>query len=87
MPRTSRALGCVVNDGPHTRLSAPDAVVVIVITVLAGVLSRTGMDTSSILAVLGGAALVASGTLLALRSTQPCLGPLLMRTAHAIPAL
>ncbi|MER5600936.1 hypothetical protein [Streptomyces sp. NPDC002265] len=86
MPRTSRSVGCVVDDAPHNRLSAPDAVVIVVITVLACVMSGSGLDASSVLAVLGGAGLVATATLLALRGTGQRLGPLIARVAHAIPA-
>jgi hypothetical protein len=86
MPHTSRAVGCVVNGAPNNRLSTPDAVVIVVITVLACVMSGSGLEASSTLAVLGGASLVASGTLLALRGGGQRLGSLIVRVAHAIPA-
>ncbi|MGW4982110.1 hypothetical protein ACWERA_38960, partial [Streptomyces mirabilis] len=35
MSHTSRAVGCVVDGAPNNRLSTPDAVVIVVITVLA----------------------------------------------------
>jgi hypothetical protein len=79
-------MGCVVHGAPHNRLSTPDAVVIVVITVLACVMSGSGLDASSILAVLAGAGLVAVATLLALRGAGRRLGPLIVRVAHAIPA-
>ncbi|MCQ4205912.1 hypothetical protein [Streptomyces longispororuber] len=86
MPRSSHAVGCVVNDAPHNRLSTPDAVVIVVITVLACLLSRSGLETSATLTVLGGAGLVAAGTLLALRGGGKQLGSLIVRVARAVPA-
>jgi len=86
MPHTSRAVGCVVNGAPNSRLSTPDAVVIVVITVLACVMSGSGLEASSTLAVLGGASLVAAGTLLALRGEGQRLGSLIVRVARAIPA-
>ncbi|KUF15074.1 hypothetical protein [Streptomyces silvensis] len=86
MSHPSRAVGCVVHGAPHNRISVPDAVVVLVITVLACVLSGCGLATPSILAVLGGAGLVAAGTLLVLRGGGQRLGSLLVRVAHAVPA-
>ncbi|MGW3108351.1 hypothetical protein [Streptomyces sp. NPDC001100] len=85
MPHPLRVVGCVVNGAPHHRLSTPDAVVIVVITVLACVMAGSGLDTSSTLAVLSGAGLIATGTLLALRGTGQRLGPLIVRMAHAIP--
>lgn len=85
MPHTLRVVGCVVNGAPHHRLSTPDAVVIVVITVLACVMAGSGLDTSSILAVLSGASLIAAGTLLALRGTGQRLWPLIVRMANAIP--
>lgn len=86
MPHMSRAVGCVVDDAPHTRLATPDAVVIVVITVLACVMSGSGLDLLSTLAVLGGAGLVSAATLLAVRGAGQRLGNLIVRVAHAIPA-
>jgi hypothetical protein len=86
MPHTSRAVGCVVNGAPNNKLSTPDAVVIVVITVLAGVMSGSGLEAPTILAVLGGASLVAAGTLFALRGGGNRLGSLIVRVARAIPA-
>lgn len=86
MPRTSRVVGCVINDAPHHRLAAPDAVVIVVIMVLACVLTSTGRDTATTVTLLAGAGGVAAGTLLALRGTGRRLGQLMVRLAHALPA-
>ncbi len=86
MPRTSPAVGCVIHDAPHARLATPDAVVIVVITVLACVMTDSGLDLLPTLAVLGGAGLVSATTLLALRGAGQRLGSLLVRVAHAIPA-
>lgn len=86
MPHTSHAVGCVADGAPPNRLSTPDAVVIVVITVLACVMSGRGLDAPSTLAVLGGAGLVAAGLLLALRGAGQRLRPLIVRVAHAIPA-
>ncbi|MFI6876101.1 hypothetical protein ACIBL6_21995 [Streptomyces sp. NPDC050400] len=75
-----------MDDAPSNRLSTPDAVVIVVITILACVLSRSGLETSSTLTVLGGAGLVAAGTLLTLRGGGRQLGSLIVRVARAIPA-
>ncbi|MFD9813300.1 hypothetical protein [Streptomyces sp. NPDC059080] len=86
MLHTARTMGCVVPGAPRNRASAPDAVVIVVITVLACVLSGRGLEAPSILAVLGAAGLVAAGTLRVLCGDGHRLVSLLMRVAHAIPA-
>ncbi|MER6385471.1 hypothetical protein [Streptomyces sp. NPDC001250] len=60
--------------------------VIVVITVLACVMSGSGREASSTLAVLSGASLVAAGTLLALRGGGQRLGSLIVRVARTIPA-
>ncbi|MFI0242328.1 hypothetical protein [Streptomyces sp. NPDC016845] len=86
MPRTSRVVGCVINDAPRRQLAASDAVVIIVIMVLACVLTSKGLDTATAVTLLAGAGGVAAGTLLALRGTGRRLGQLVVRLAHALPA-
>jgi hypothetical protein len=74
---------CVVH-GESCRPSLPDAVVIIVITVLACVLSVRGLEPPSVMAVLGGAGAVAAGTLLALRGGSRRLGHMLTRIVSAV---
>ncbi|MFF4590363.1 hypothetical protein [Streptomyces sp. NPDC001388] len=62
----------------------PDAVVIVVITVLACRLSVSGLELSSVLAVLGGAGAVAVGTVMALRGGGQRLGRRLVRVVHAV---
>ncbi|MFD3515471.1 hypothetical protein [Streptomyces sp. NPDC058657] len=86
MPRTSHSLVCVVPDAPRSQLAAPDAVVIIVIAVLACAMSRSGMDNTSTLTVLAGAGLVATSALLLLRGARPATGHRFLRVLHAISA-
>lgn len=87
MSRNSLPACCVVHGAScRSRLSAPDAVVVVVIAVLACGLSVTGLETPSVLTVLGGAGLVAAGVLMVLRGAGDKLGRLVMRVAHATAA-
>ncbi|MFD6300250.1 LPXTG cell wall anchor domain-containing protein [Streptomyces sp. NPDC060235] len=85
MPRTSHVVKCVVNDASYRKLTAPDAVVVIVIMVLACVLANTGRDTDTTVTLLAGASCVAAGTLLALRGDGRQLGQLMVRLTRALP--
>ncbi|MFF9315840.1 hypothetical protein ACF1BS_33730 [Streptomyces sp. NPDC014748] len=87
MSRMSFPSRCVVHDASRThRPSAPEVVIIVVITVLACGLSASGLEPSSIVAVLGGAGLVAAGTLLALRGAGQ--GPVrtMTRIVHAVTA-
>lgn len=85
MSRTSSPARCVVHDGTcRHRPSAPDVVVIVVITVLACGLSVSGLAPASIFAVLGGAGLVAAGTLMALHGGSQRLGRMVVRVAHAV---
>jgi hypothetical protein len=59
-------------------------VVIVVITVLACGLSVSGLEPVSIFAVLGGAGLVAAGTLMALHGGSQRLGRMAVRVAHAV---
>ncbi len=87
MSRTSLPSRCVVHDAPcRHRPSAPDVVVIVVITVLACGLSISGLEPSSILAVLGGAGLVAVGTLMSVHGGDQRLGRTMVRLAHAVAA-
>ncbi|GAA2251558.1 hypothetical protein GCM10010232_44530 [Streptomyces amakusaensis] len=87
MSSTSPPARCVVQGvpGPH-RHSLSDAVVIVVIAVLACGLSVSGLAPASILAVLGGAGLVAAVTVRVLRCGTPGPGRTIMRMAHAISA-
>lgn len=76
---------CVVHGEPcHNRPSTTDAVVIVVIAVLACGLSMKGLDLSSVLAVLSGAGAVAAGTLMATRGGSRRLGRRLARVMHAL---
>ncbi|CAL2056023.1 MULTISPECIES: hypothetical protein [Streptomyces] len=83
MSRTPEPAHCVVHGSScRQRPALPDALVIVVITVLACVLSASGWDLTSVLAVLGGAGAVATGTLTALNGQGP--GRLLLRTVRAV---
>ncbi|MFF5189401.1 hypothetical protein ACFY30_37500 [Streptomyces sp. NPDC000345] len=85
MSRMSVPARCVVHGGScPQRPSMPDAVVIVVITVLACWLSVSGLELSSVLAVLGGAGAVAVGTMMALRGGGQRLGHRLVRVVHAV---
>lgn len=78
---------CVVHDQTcRHRPSVPDAVVIVVIAVLACGLSASGLDPASVLAVLGGAGVVAAGTLMALPGQSHRLSRTVVRVAHAVAA-
>ncbi|MEU3423502.1 hypothetical protein AB0F39_33995 [Streptomyces murinus] len=85
MSRTPEPARCVVHGSScRQRPALPDALVIVVITVLACALSASGWDLTSVLAVLGGAGVVAAGTLTALQGQGP--GRLLLRTVRAVTA-
>ncbi|WP_326782759.1 hypothetical protein [Streptomyces sp. NBC_00151] len=87
MARTFLPAHCLVHDSSCRHKPAlPDAVVIVVIAVLACVLSVYGLELSSVLAVLGGAGLVAASTLIVLREGDRRLGRTVMRVAHAVAA-
>lgn len=87
MSRKSLPSRCVVHDAScRHRPSAPDVVVIVVITVLACGLSVSGLEPPSILALLGGAGLVAAGTLRSLHGGDHWLGRTMVRLAHAVAA-
>ncbi|WP_406739550.1 hypothetical protein OG365_40390 (plasmid) [Streptomyces sp. NBC_00853] len=87
MSRLSVPARCVVHGEPcRSHLSTPDAVVIVVIAVLACGLCARGLDLSSVLAVLSGAGAVAVGTLMALRGGGWRLGHALVRVVHAVSA-
>lgn len=76
---------CVVHGEPcRNRPSTTDAVVIVVIAVLACGLSMKGLDLSSVLAVLSGAGAVAAGTLMAVQGRSGRLGHRLARAVHAV---
>ncbi|MGI5405170.1 hypothetical protein ACQEV9_00070 [Streptomyces chartreusis] len=85
MVRTLFPAQCAVHGSScgHRSASA-DAVVVVVIVVLACVLSVYGLEVLSVLAVLGGAGLVAAGTLTAVRGGGRRLRGAVMRAANAV---
>lgn len=85
MARTLFPAQCAVH-GSSCRHRSPsaDAVVVVVIVVLACVLSVYGLEVLSVLAVLGGAGLVAAGTLTAVRGGGRRLRGAVMRAANAV---
>lgn len=85
MSSTCPSARCVAHGvpGPH-RPSASDTVVIVVITVLACALSASGLAPTSILAVLGGAGLVAAVTVRALRCGTQGPGRTILRVAHAV---
>ncbi|MFD3976228.1 hypothetical protein [Streptomyces cyaneofuscatus] len=84
MPRTTHAMQCVVHGTPYGQLATPDAVVIIVIAVLACVMERYGAGGFATLTVLAGAGLVSTTTLLILRGARSTA--LAMRVLHAISA-
>ena len=87
MARTLFQAQCVVHGSScRHRSSLADAVVIVVIAVLACVLSVHGVELSSVLAVLGGAGLVAAGTLTAVRGGGRRLHHTVLRAANAIAA-
>ncbi|MGV9310593.1 hypothetical protein ACWDR0_00165 [Streptomyces sp. NPDC003691] len=87
MSHTPPSARCVVHGVPAPRRSSvPDAVVVVVIAVLACGLSLSGLPPLSVLAVLGGAGLVAAVTVRLLRPDTPGPGRTIARIAHAVSA-
>lgn len=85
-PARNAPTRCVVDSGFYRqRPSMPDALVIVVIAVLACGLSASGLGLSSVLAVLGSAGAVSAGTLVALRGGRE-LGPMVVRVVHAITA-
>lgn len=84
MPRTTHATRCVVHGTPRSQLAAPDAVVIIVIAVLACVMERYEAGGLPTLTVLAGALLVSTTALLVLRGARPTA--LSKRVLHAISA-
>jgi hypothetical protein len=87
MVRTSLPARCAGHDlSGRDRLSWPDAVVIVVIAVLACVLNVHGLAPSSVWAVLAIAAVVATGTLAALRGGVRRLGHAAVRVANAVAA-
>ncbi|TXS42217.1 hypothetical protein [Streptomyces sp. OR43] len=76
---------CVVHGDPRrSPLSTVDAVVIVVIAVLACGLSATGLSPSSVLSVLSGAGVVAAGTLMAVRGGSRTPGRRFARVLHAV---
>ncbi len=84
MPRKTHVVSCVVHGTRRGHLATPDAVLIIVIAVLACVMERNGAGGSTVLTVLGGAGLVSTTTLLILRGARPAA--LATRVLHAISA-
>ncbi|MFS8202591.1 hypothetical protein ACLVWQ_28365 [Streptomyces sp. CWNU-52B] len=85
MSHTSSLSRCVVHDSfCRHRLSLPDAVVIVVIAVLACGLSVHGLDPAAALGVLAGAALVATATLTAMRGGGRSFVGVILRAAHAV---
>ncbi|WP_435220645.1 hypothetical protein [Streptomyces sp. Tue6028] len=88
MARTLFPARCVVHGSSWLhRPSLADAVVIVVIAVLACLLSVHGVELPSVLAVLGGAGLVAAGTLTAIGGGDRSLHRAVVRAANAISAL
>lgn len=87
MSRTLFPARCAVHGSAcgHRSPSA-EAVVIVVIVVLACALSVYGLELSSVLAVLAGAGLVAAGTLAAVRGGGRRLHRALVQAATAIAA-
>ncbi|WP_327708451.1 hypothetical protein OG912_05615 [Streptomyces sp. NBC_00464] len=84
MSHSSVPARCVVHGEPRrNQLSTADAVVIVVITVLACGLSTTGLGLSSVLSVLSGAGVVAAGTLMAVRGGSRTPGRMFARVLHA----
>lgn len=87
MARTLFPAQCAVHGTPCGHRSPfADAVVIVVIVVLACVLSMYGLELSSVLAVLGGAGLVAASTLTAVRGGGRRLRRTVVQAAAAIAA-
>lgn len=87
MSRLPDPARCVTNDEPRReRPALPDAVVIVVIAVLACALTVNGLDVPSVLAVLGGAGAVAAGTLTAARGGARRIGHRLVRGVQAVTA-
>ncbi|MFJ5820295.1 hypothetical protein ACIQGT_41405 [Streptomyces sp. NPDC093108] len=84
MPRKTHVMQCVVHGTPRGQLATPDAVVIIVIAVLACVMERNGADGPATLTVLGGAGLVSTTMLLVLRGARSVA--LARRVLHAMSA-
>ncbi|MFF3176487.1 hypothetical protein ACFVQ0_28140 [Streptomyces sp. NPDC057900] len=71
---------CVVHGEPRrNQLTTADAVVIVVIAVLACGLSTAGMGLPSVLSVLSGAGVVAAGTLMTVRGGSRTPGRVLAR--------
>lgn len=87
MPRTLTSVRCVLHGSSAGHRSPfADAMVIVVIAVLACVLSVYGLELSSVLAVLGGAGLVAACTLTAVRGAGKRLHRSVVQAATALAA-
>ncbi|MFH9400773.1 hypothetical protein ACH4JS_13510 [Streptomyces sp. NPDC017638] len=85
MARTLFPMRCVVHGSPYEHRSPfADALVIVVIAVLACVLSVYGLELPSVLAVLGGAGVVAACTLIAVRGGGKRLLRAVVQAATAI---
>ncbi|MFB8086831.1 MULTISPECIES: hypothetical protein [unclassified Streptomyces] len=84
MSRTTHATRCVVHGTSRGQLATPDAVVIIVIAVLACLMERSGSGGPAALTVLTGAGLLSTIMLLLLRGARSA--DLAMRALRAVSA-
>ncbi|MFJ9083852.1 hypothetical protein ACIRL3_15625 [Streptomyces sp. NPDC102384] len=78
---------CVGDGAPAgLRPTVHEVVIVVVICVLACVLAARGADVQMILSVLGGASVLAAGTVLCLRGQDRQTAALLGHMARVLPA-